>query len=300
MKRVLAMLIAVILLLCACGGEEHPDAPESVQTEAPLVLESLTLECSAPRGSDGTFPKAANAFGAALQEALAAENVQLGSLQLSFSRMDAATADALAGGGVMLGMMGIGGALVEEGKVLLGLSRNAEELSCGLLIAGESEYGNQLAWRTKTSPLTAEEWSRAKIGAVENDRVLIAAAQQVLYDSAGYTLEEYLGYATVEELLAAVTQGDVDAAIIRAEDTEEFWALTESVALYEGTVVLSTAAEELQSEAAREALIRAFLTAAQTDAGKELLNQYGCSGFAAVGEEEIEAMRSLAMWEELE
>lgn len=299
MKRVLAMLIAVMLLLCACGRGETIDSPETEPPEEPIALESLTLEYSAPRGSGSTFPAAANIFGAALQEALAAENVKVESLQLTFSRMDAATADALAGGGVTLGVMGIGGALVEEGTVLLGLSRSADEPSCGLLIAGESEYGKQLAWRTKTSQLTAEEWSRAVIGAAEGDPVLIAAAQQLLYESAGYTLEEYRSYATVEELLAAVKQGDVDAAIIRAEDTDEFWALTESVELYEGTVVLSSAAAELQGEAAREALIRAFLTAAKTDAGKELLNRYGCEGFAAVNEREIEAMRSLAMWEEI-
>lgn len=300
MKRVLAMLIAMILLLCACGGEENAALPEAELTAEPIVLESLTLECSAPRGSDSSFLAAANAFAAALKEALAAEDVEIGSVQLTFSRMDAATADALVGGGVTLGVMGVGGALVDEGTVLLGLSGNADELSCGLLIAGESEYGKQLAWRTKTSQLTAEEWSRAEIGAVEGDHVLIAAARQLLYESAGYTLEEYRSYATTEELLAATKRGDVDAAVIRAEEAEESWALTENAALYEGTVVLSGAAEELQSEAAREALIRAFLSVAETDAGKVLLKQYGCGGFAAVKAEEIEAMRSLAMWEEME
>ena len=39
--------------------------------------------------------------------------------------------------------------------------------------------------------------------------------------------------------------------------------------------------------------------AAESDAGKELMNQYACGGFAAVSEEEIAAMRDLAMWEEL-
>ena len=298
MRRVLAMLIAMIIVLCACGGEQSGE-PQLPPSEEPVRLESLTLECSAPRGSGSEFPAAAKAFGAALQEALAAEGVEVETLRLTFSRMDAATADALESGGVTLGIMGIGGALVQQGEVLLGLSRNRDELSCALLMAGESEYGKQLAWRTKTAPLTAEEWSRAKIGAVEADRVLIAAAQQLLYESAGYTLETYHAYATVEELLAAVKSGAVDAAVVRAEDTEDFWALTESRMLYEGTVVLSSAAEELQSEQMKTALRKAFLLAAESEAGRELLKQYACGGFAAVSEEEILAMRDLAMWEEL-
>ena len=299
MKRVLAMLLAMIGLLCACGGEESIESQMPAADDAPVVLESLTLECSAPRGSDSGFPAAAKAFGVALQEALAAEQVIVENLQVTFSRVDAATADALESGGVTLGIMGLGGALVENGEVLLGLSRNKDELSCALLMAGESEYGKQLAWRTKTAPLTAEEWSRAKIGAVEHDTVLLAAAQQLLHESADYTLQEYHAYATAEELLAAAAQGEVDAAIIRAEDAEEFWALTESVALHEGTVVLSAAAEELQNDRMKTALRQAFSVAAESDAGKELMKQYGCEGFAAVKEEENEVLRNLAMWEEL-
>ena len=298
MKRLSVLWIAMLLLLCACGAEETND-PQPPLPEEPVVMKSLTLECSAPAGSGGGFPEAAKGFGAELQRALAAEGVEVEALSVTFSRVDAATADALESGGVTLGLMGIGGALVENGEVLLALNRNADDLSCGLLIAGESEYGKQLAWRTKTTPLTAEEWSRADIGAVEGDRVLLAAAQQLLHESAGYTLEKFISYDTVEELLAAADCGDVDAAIVRAEDAEEFWALTESAVLYEGTVVLSSAAAELQGEHTRDALTRAFLAAAKTDAGKALLEQYACSDFAAVNEEEIEAMRSLAMWEEL-
>ncbi|MBR6677149.1 MAG: PhnD/SsuA/transferrin family substrate-binding protein [Oscillospiraceae bacterium] len=300
MKRLSAWLLAMILLLCACGGEESPDAP--LPQNEPIILESLTLECSAPAGSGSGFPAAANAFGAALQQTLAAEGVEVGAVQVTFSRVDAATIDALGSGGVTLGMLGLGGALVEQGEVLLALSRNEEESSCALLIAGGSEYGKQLAWRTKTTPLTAEEWSRARIGAVEGDSVALAAARQLLHESAGCTIEEYRGYATAEELLAAAQLGEVDAAIIRAEDAEDaedFWALTENAALYEGTVVLSPAAQALQSEQGRDALRRALLAAAKTDAGRELLKQYGCGGFAAVSEEEIAAMRDLAMWEEL-
>lgn len=302
MKRLILLLLCTVALLCGCAGEEQNENMEaqSPVSDEPIIVERMTLECSAPTGSGGGFPAAANAFGTALHQALAAEGVEVGTLSVTFSRVDAATADAVENGGVTLGLLGLGGALVEKGDVLLALSRNREELSCGLLMAGESEYGKQLAWRTKTSSLTAEEWSRAKIGAVEGDRVLIAAAQQLLYASAGYTLQEYRGYATVEELLAAAKQGEVDAAIIRTEDAEDFWALTESAALYEGTVVLSSAAEELQGDHARGALIRAFLAAAETDAGKALLEQYSCGGFAAVNEEEIGTMRTLAMWEELE
>ena len=300
MKRLPVMLMVMLWLLCACAGEGESPAPQPSAPEEPIRMEKLTLECSAPAGSGMKFPEAAKGFGAALQQALAAEGVEVEALSVTFSRMDAATADALESGGVTLGLMGPGGALVDGGTVLLGLSRGEDELSCGLLIAGESEYGNQLAWRTKTAPLTAEEWSRARIGAVESDRVLLAAAQQLLYESAGFTVEEYLAYETAEELLAAAQRGEVDAAVIRGEDAEEFWALTENIMLHEGAVVLSSAAEQLQSEGAREKLIRAFFAAAQTEAGRELLEQYGCGGFAEMNEEEVKAMRSLAIWEETE
>ena len=299
MKRLSVMLIVMLWLLCACAGEGESPEPQPSVPEEPIRMEQIMLECSAPANSGGDFPAAAKAFGAALQEALAAEDVEVETLRVSFSRMDAATVDALENGGITLGLMGLGGALADEGAVLLGLSRGEDELSCGLVMAGESDYGNQLAWRTKTAPLTAEEWRRAKIGAVGSDRVLLAAAQQLLYESADYILEEYIAYATAEELLAAAQRGEVDAAIIRGEDVEEFWALTENILLHEGVVVLSAAAEQLQSEQAHEKLIRAIMAAAETDAGRELLVQYGCGGFAKMNEEEIGGMRSLAIWEEM-
>lgn len=299
MKRVLVLLATIIMLLCACGWEETPDSSPDL-TEEPIAIDRIALECCAGVGSDAGFPAAAIAFGETLQNALAEKGVQVGRVDVSFSRVDAATADALENGGVTLGIMGSGAALVEKGTVLLALSRNIDEPSCGLLIAGQSEYGNQLASRTKTSPLTAEEWSRAEIGAVESDRVLLAAAQQLLHESADYTLEEYRGYATVEELLAAVKYGEVDAAAIRAEDTEEYWALTDSMVLYEGAIVLASSVPVLQSDAAKQALTAAFLAAGESDAGQTFLRQYGCESFTMVTDEEIAVMRDLAIWEEME
>ena len=297
MKRIFSLML-IVLLLCGCTApQEEMEPPASAE---PIALDVLTLECSAPAGSDGTFPAAATAFGETLRLALEAEGVRVARVIVSFSRVDAATADALETGGVTLGLMGLSGALVEKGTVLLALSRNIEEPSCGLLIAGESEYGKQLAWRTKTAPLTAEEWSRAAIGGVESDHVLIAAAKQLLDEQAGYSLDGYYAYATAEELLAAVQRGEVDAAIVRAEDTEEFWALTESVALYEGAMVLASSTPALQSETAQQALVRALCAAAETEEGKTLLGKYDCDGFVTVTEEEIEAMGRLAIWEEME
>ena len=131
---------------------------------------------------------------------------------------------------------------------------------------------------------------------VENDKKIFAVGYPAIVP---FLMEEYRGYATVEELLFAAECGEVDAAVVRAEDVEDYWALTESMLPTEGTVVLSSAAEELGGDRARQALVRAFLAAAESDEGIELLKQYGCGGFAAVTEEEIGAMRSLAMWEEL-
>ena len=97
---------------------------------------------------------------------------------------------------------------------------------------------------TKTTPLTAEEWSRASIGAVEGDSVALAAARQLLHESAGCTIEEYRGYAAAEELLAAAQLGEVDAAI---ENLEQYIALSEDEAMYETVAQLYEASGDMEA-----------------------------------------------------
>ena len=171
--------LAAVLLFClaACGGVPSPEEAPS----APVTLAALRIECSAPRaGAD--FPAVARAFAQALQEALADKSVAAETLHVSFSRADAATAQALAEGGVDAAVLSPLAALREETVRPVALLRREEEAARGVLAAADSAYGAQLRSRAAgASPISGEEWSRAVIGVTEEDAMLFAAADYALW-----------------------------------------------------------------------------------------------------------------------
>lgn len=259
-----------------------------------MTLAALRLECSAPRaGAD--FPAAARAFAEALREALAEENVTAETLQVSFSRADAATAQALAEGGVDAAVLSPLAALREETVRPMALLCR-EESSCGVLAAADSAYGAQLADRAAgASPISGTEWSRAVVGVAEGDAMLFAAADYALWESAGCALSELpllRRFDTAAALLDAAEKGELDALLLRQSDAGGYTALITTEPLYEAVFAASP-----QLAIPEETLLTAFRAALETAAGQELLRQYDCGTVAAAENETVETLRRLAEWE---
>ncbi|MGM9618673.1 MAG: PhnD/SsuA/transferrin family substrate-binding protein [Oscillospiraceae bacterium] len=305
MKRFVAALALLLCLaaLAACGTEETP-APEP---EEPVALGALTLECAAPADCGADFPDAAREFADALEKEMAARGFDVEALQLTFSRADAATAQALAEGGVQLAVLSSLACAREEGLLpLLALSREKDGAEKGVVCAATSAYGKQLAARSSgASPITWEEWDRAVWGAVESEEFLVSAASLWLSDGCGHTaaeLRQWRYYESEDALLAAAEAGEVDVLLLAgAERLPAGGAvLGETMPLYERLFAVSPKAEALLGEDVLAALRDALHAAAETDAGRAFLAQYGCGGFTAVTEEERAALGRLAEVEECE
>ena len=97
--RTLAAVLA-LTLLSACGTAGNGSGSAAISArppEEPLVLDTLALEL--PSGTD---PALARTFAEALPGEMAKYGVELASVELSFGTSPAATAQALAEGGVDL------------------------------------------------------------------------------------------------------------------------------------------------------------------------------------------------------
>ena len=174
-RRALAAMLAALLLPgCGTAGGDPGSASSSQEApEAPIVIETLALEL--PAGGD---TQAAQAFADSLPEAMAALGVEIGRVELSFSPSPAATAQALAEGGVDLAFLpaedflraGGGLAILADGEPMAPEQGDADAgRAVSPLVPGEraeivtagTEYGRRLAARTDPS---WEELAHARWG----------------------------------------------------------------------------------------------------------------------------------------
>ena len=63
---------------------------------------------------------------------------------------------------------------------------------------------------------------------------------------------------------------------------------------------VSAAEEALTAEPVAAALRKALAVTAETTAGRDFLRQYGCGAWTEAEKEEIEALRRLAKWEDIQ
>ena len=161
-RRVFAAALAA-LLLTGCGSRgESGSASSQEAPEEPVVIGTLALEL--PAGGDAD---AARAFADSLPEAMAALGVEIGRVELSFSPSPAATAQALAEGGVDLAFLPAEDFLRAGGGLAI-LADGTPDTS-GTLVPGEraeivtagTDYGRRLAARTDPS---WEELAHARWG----------------------------------------------------------------------------------------------------------------------------------------
>ena len=210
--RALAATLTLPLLLCACGAPASGSA--SSAPAEPLTVGILALEL--PAGAD---LQAARDFAAALPGALAAQGVEIGTVELSFGASPAATAQALAEGGVDLAFLPAADFLAGGGGQAI--LADGEQDASGALTPGEraeiaaapTDYGRRLA--SRTSP-TWEELSHARWGVLGEDsragyRCLDLWLCDNYEDNGVADLPQVTVYEDWDGLLRAAEAGDIDA-----------------------------------------------------------------------------------------
>lgn len=251
-RRVFAAALAA-LLLTGCGSRgESGSASSQEAPEEPVVIGTLALEL--PAGGDAD---AARAFADSLPEAMAALGVEIGQVELSFSPSPAATAQALAEGGVDLAFLPAEDFLRAGGGLAI-LADGTPDTS-GTLVPGEraeivtagTDYGRRLAARTDPS---WEELAHARWGVLGQEsragyRCLDLWLCDNYEDNGIADLPQVTVYDDWDALLQAAEAGDIDALPLKPGlRTEELSLLAET----EGIVAQVAAVREdaaLQSRA---------------------------------------------------
>lgn len=251
-RRVFAAALAA-LLLTGCGSRgESGSASSQEAPEEPVVIGTLALEL--PAGGDAD---AARAFADSLPEAMAALGVKIGQVELSFSPSPAATAQALAEGGVDLAFLSAEDFLRAGGGLAI-LADGTPDTSGPLVPGGRAEivtagteYGRRLAARTDPS---WEELAHARWGVLGQEsragyRCLDLWLCDNYEDNGIRDLPEVTVYDDWDALLQAAEAGDIDALPLKPGlRTEELSLLAET----EGIVAQVAAVREdaaLQSRA---------------------------------------------------
>lgn len=251
-RRVFAAALAA-LLLTGCGSRgESGSASSQEAPEEPVVIGTLALEL--PAGGDAD---AARAFADSLPEAMAALGVEIGQVELSFSPSPAATAQALAEGGVDLAFLPAEDFLRAGGGLAI-LADGTPDTS-GTLVPGEraeivtagTDYGRRLAARTDPS---WEELAHARWGVLGQEsragyRCLDLWLCDNYEDNGIADLPQVTVYDDWDALLQAAEAGDIDALPLKPGlRTEKLSLLAET----EGIVAQVAAVREdaaLQSRA---------------------------------------------------
>lgn len=223
-RRVFAAALAALLLTgCGSCGESGSASSQEAPGE-PVVIGTLALEL--PAGGDAD---AARAFADSLPEAMAALGVEIGRVELSFSPSPAATAQALAEGGVDLAFLpaedflraGGGLAILADGEALSEQGDADADRAVSPLVPGEraeivtagTEYGWRLAARTDPS---WEELAHARWGVLGQEsragyRCLDLWLCDNYEDNGIADLPQVTVYGDWDALLQAAEAGDIDA-----------------------------------------------------------------------------------------
>ena len=238
--RALAAVLALTLLsACGTAGNGSGSAAVSAQPpEEPLVLDTLALEL--PSGTD---PALARTFAEALPGEMAKYGVELASVELSFGTSPAATAQALAEGGVDLAFLpagdflryGGGRAILADGEAVTLPGTEDPAVTAAVLSPGEraeivtapTDYGRKLASRPEPS---WEEIAHARWGVLAPGSRAGYRCQDLWlcdhYEENGIAdLPDVTVFESWEDLLRAAAEGDIDALPLGMSVRQDYAAL---------------------------------------------------------------------------
>jgi len=144
--RALAALLLLTLALSACGAVTPPtdeppvDEPPAVEEREPLRLDALNVELVAQERDTDALLALQKAFPAALQAALAAQDVTVDAVNVTFGTSGAATATALRDGAVELAFLPAESWTEAEQGVLVALERgNADDPARSVMVLAADE-----------------------------------------------------------------------------------------------------------------------------------------------------------------
>ena len=144
--RALAALLLLTLAPSACGAftpptDEPPvDEPSAVEEREPLRLDALNVELVAQERDTDALLALQKAFPAALQAALAAQDVTVDAVNVTFGTSGAATATALRDGAVELAFLPAESWTEAEQGVLVALERgNAGDPARSVMVLAADE-----------------------------------------------------------------------------------------------------------------------------------------------------------------
>lgn len=187
MKRLFAaaLTLALCLVLTACAkgatpsDSDIPNTPDAsgVVTQEPLTLDALNVEFAVGGRDPDALLALRAAFSQALIDALAAQNIDVGGVNVTFGASDEATAEAVRSGAVDIGFLAAEAyfAYAPE-QAVLAIEQGEPDLSLGLIVtAADARFadGLRLALPDLAETLTAYTGEAAG-GAYTYDENLLA------------------------------------------------------------------------------------------------------------------------------
>lgn len=280
MKK-LWVLLALCLLLTACGAAPQPAAPaassEEEAVETPLVLEELRVEFLRSGTDKALLLRAVKELPGELKTALHEAGVTVDEVTVTMSGSSASTAQAAEEGGVDLAFLP-----VEE------LVR-AQADPHVLLLAGErrmalyttgTDYGRNLSARTDP---TWEELDHARWGVVAGEEAVNVWLADHYEGNTLSDLTAVTEYPDREALLSAAEAGEVD--LFCGEEAAGYAVLAELEPFYTYAAVVTEADGRLA-----EALLSALETVQKGD----FAPLFGTEPYQAARDEDLDPQRRLA------
>lgn len=280
MKK-LWVLLALCLLLTACGAAPQPAAPaassEEEAVETPLVLEELRVEFLRSGTDKALLLRAVKELPGELKTALHEAGVTVDEVTVTMSGSSASTAQAAEEGGVDLAFLP-----VEE------LVR-AQADPHVLLLAGErrmalyttgTDYGRNLSARPDP---TWDELDHARWGVVTGEETVNVWLADHYEGNTLPDLTSVTEYPDREALLSAAEAGEVD--LFCAEEAAGYAVLAELEPFYTCAAVVTEADGRLA-----EALLSALETVQKGD----FAPLFGTEPYQAARDEDLDPQRRLA------
>ena len=298
MRKEIWIILACMLLLCACGAET-PAAPEDVPppdpTDSaalpaePVSIDYLGLEFARDLYDPTALLTLARDTAPLLKEELSLRGYEVQEIGCTIGAANLITAQALNEGGVDIAILpaeSFAELCYDEARPVLG-STMRESFSCGIY-AAESEYGAVLA---EKSELSLEDLESARWGIPAGDEPLRAYTSLYLadhYEGATIdTLPALTEFDSAEGLAAAAQKGEIDIAVLETDSTLSL--LFETGPIYSSVVAVTMQNETVASDAFVRALRESF-TAILSE-NPELLSLYDIHQFTPVQNADLDPAR---------
>lgn len=283
-RRVLPLLLALLFLLCACEKPQpdpidpSPDVsptPSAPQEESVVTLATLDVEFVIGERSVDDLAQLQKRLPALLIDALAARNIRVGTVHVTFGASAEATAEALRAGSVQVGFLPTETYFAHEDALRLagvGLPGAGAALLCTEPSLRAASEDGTLTWDRLASAswcVCGEEapaWLNGYLAAnFDGHTADELNVTRIVQDADGNFAMDYMAY---------------DLSVMPFAPQEESGMSADAIAsgvLYSEAAVVSTADEIVRGDAFVSALADALADESLADA----LALYGVSGYAA-------------------